>query len=138
MSYIYDQEDVTDTIKNNVQIGQLILKVNGNNYPKVFQDSKDQFKSFTLGVTDYDAFTKLYGAGMESVIDTEDTMSGKAVKLTYDWGTACFTDVGRVLYDITTTNPSMSGPRGSKVGMRLSDLTAPAEEEKDAASPEQK
>ena len=99
-------------------------KVNGNNYPKVFQDSKDQFKSFTLGVTDYDAFTKLYGAGTESVIDTEDTMSGKAVKLTYDWGTACFTDVGRVLYDITTTNPSMSGPRGSKVGMTAAEVTA--------------
>ena len=32
LSYIKDQEDVPESHKNNVQIGQLILKVNGNNY----------------------------------------------------------------------------------------------------------
>ena len=34
LAYIYDQEDVTENTKSNVQIGQLILKVNGNNYYK--------------------------------------------------------------------------------------------------------
>jgi hypothetical protein len=32
LSYIKDQEDVPESHKSNVQIGQLILKVNGNNY----------------------------------------------------------------------------------------------------------
>ncbi len=32
LSYIKDQEDVTEKHNSNVQIGQLILKVNGNNY----------------------------------------------------------------------------------------------------------
>ena len=34
LAYIYDQEDVPENNKSNVQIGQLILKVNGNNYYK--------------------------------------------------------------------------------------------------------
>lgn len=34
LSYINDQEDVTEKNKSTVQIGQLILKVNGNNYYK--------------------------------------------------------------------------------------------------------
>ena len=99
-------------------------KVNGNNYAKVFQDSKQQFKAFTLGVTTYDQFVKLYGAGSEDAITTQDTLSGQAIRLTYDWGTACFTDVGRILYAVSTNNPAMVGPAGSKVGMKTGEVTA--------------
>ncbi|MBQ9196597.1 MAG: chitobiase/beta-hexosaminidase C-terminal domain-containing protein [Clostridia bacterium] len=99
-------------------------KVNGSNYARVFQDSKHQFKAFTLGETTYDQFVKLYGAGAEALIDSPDTYSGKAIRLTYDWGTACFTDVGRILFSVSTNNPAMVGPAGSKVGMKTSEVTA--------------
>ena len=97
-------------------------KVNGT-YAKVFQDSKQQFRSFTLGETTYDEFVKLYGAGTESLINSKDTVSGKAVQLTYEWGNACFTDSGRILFSVSTNNPAMIGPAGSKVGMRTSEVT---------------
>ena len=99
-------------------------KVNGSNYAKVFQDSKHQFKAFTLGTTTYDQFVKLYGAGAESLIDSADTVSGKAIQLSYEWGTACFTDEGRILFAVSTNNPAMIGPAGSKVGMKTGEVTA--------------
>lgn len=40
LSYIKDQEDVPENHKSNVQIGQLILKVNGNNYYR--EELKDE------------------------------------------------------------------------------------------------
>ncbi len=99
-------------------------KINGTNYAKVFQDSKHQFKAFTLGKTTYDEFAKLYGTGQETMIDSKDTYSGKALQVTYEWGTACFTDINRILYAVSTNNPAMTGPAGSKVGMRTSEVTA--------------
>ena len=98
-------------------------KVNGKPV-SVFMDTQDQFKAFTLGKTKYDDFKKSFGAGTEKIIDTADTASGKALQVSYDWGTACFTDVGHVLYAVNTGNHAMIGPRGSKVGMRLGDLIA--------------
>lgn len=99
-------------------------KVNGTNYAKVFQDSKHQFKSFTLGKTTYEEFVNLYGTGAETMIDSADTLSGKALQVSYEWGSACFTDVGRILYAVSTGSPAMIGPAGSKVGMTTAEVTA--------------
>ena len=44
--------------------------------------------------------------------------------MTYDWGTAYFTDVGQTLLSISTSYASMTGPRSTKVGMTLKDLTS--------------
>lgn len=41
MSYIKDQENIHEKHKSNVQIGQLILKVNGNNYYNNNEELKD-------------------------------------------------------------------------------------------------
>ncbi|MBO4837104.1 MAG: chitobiase/beta-hexosaminidase C-terminal domain-containing protein [Clostridia bacterium] len=97
-------------------------KVKGT-FKLYFRDTQDQFRGFTVGETTYDAFKKLYGAGREQTVSA-DTVSGRALQVTYDWGTAVFTDVGQVLLSVDTGNASMTGPQGSKVGMKLEEVTA--------------
>jgi len=96
-------------------------KINGTPV-SVFMDTKHQFKAFTVGQTTYNEFKKLYGPGREEMVEAK-TLSGKALRVTYEWGTAHFTDVGQVLYAVNTNNPSMTGPRGSKVGMKTAEVT---------------
>ena len=98
-------------------------KINGTNYAKIFNDTKDQFKSFTVGKSTYDDLKKHFGAGREETVDA-DTYSGKALRVSYDWGAAWFTDVGQVLYAVSTSNSSMAGPRGGKVGMKGQEIIA--------------
>lgn len=98
-------------------------RVSGTNYAKVFNDTKDQFKTFTVGKSTYEDIKKHYGAGREETVDAE-TLSGKALRVTYEWGTAWFTDVGQVLLGVSTTSPAMVGPRGAKVGMKADDAIA--------------
>lgn len=93
-------------------------------YATVFQDSKDQFKSFTLGSTTYDAFKRVYGMGAEETVDTPDTRSGHALRVTYEWGAAYFTETEQTLYAVSTGNAAMVGPRGSRVGMKTEEVTA--------------
>ena len=92
-------------------------------FENFFRDSSDQFKNFTVGKTTYSDFKSQYGAGREETI-AADTLSGAALKVTYDWGEAYFTDVGQVLYSINTNYASMTGPRKTHVGMRLEEVTA--------------
>lgn len=97
-------------------------KVNGTPV-SVFMDTKHQFRAFTVGKSTYTDIKKLYGAGREEKVFA-NTFSGEALKVTYEWGEAYFTDVGQVLYSINTKNAAMTGPQGSKVGMRLNEVTA--------------
>lgn len=97
-------------------------KVNGTPV-KVFNADKMQFKAFTLGQSTYENIRKLYGAGQETG-ENASTLSGRALRVNYEWGSAWFTSEGQVLYAISTNNPAMTGPLGSKVGMKASEIMA--------------
>ncbi|MBR5232284.1 MAG: chitobiase/beta-hexosaminidase C-terminal domain-containing protein [Clostridia bacterium] len=93
-------------------------------FKNFFRDTEDQFKNFTVGKTTYEQFRKTYGAGEAEEIADSNVISGKAIKVTYDWGEARFVKDGEGLYYVRTNASSMTGPRNSKVGMELDDLTA--------------
>ena len=97
-------------------------KVNGT-LVKVFNADKMQFKAFTLGKSTYENIRKLYGAGQETG-ENASTLSGRALRVNYEWGSAWFTSEGQVLYAISTSNPAMAGPLGSKVGMKSAEVMA--------------
>lgn len=93
-------------------------------YKKFFRDTDDQFKGFSVGTTTYEQFKKLYGAGQAEEINDQSVSNGKAIKVTYDWGEACFVRDSEVLYSINTDHASMFGPRNTKIGMSLDEVTA--------------
>jgi len=97
-------------------------KINGTPV-KVFNADKMQFKAFTLGKSTYENLRKLYGAGQETG-ENANTLTGRALRVNYEWGSAWFTSEGQVLYAISTNNPAMTGPQGSKVGMKASEIMA--------------
>lgn len=93
-------------------------------YKKFFRDTDDQFKNFSVGLTTYEQFKKLYGAGQAEEIKDQSVTNGKAIKVTYEWGEACFVRDSEVLYSIHTDHASMLGPRSTKIGMSLNEVTA--------------
>ncbi len=97
-------------------------KINGTPQ-KLFSADKMQFKAFTLGKSTYENIRKLYGAGQETG-ENAPTLTGRALRVNYEWGSAWFTSDEQVLYAISTNNPAMIGPQGSKVGMRSAEVTA--------------
>lgn len=105
---------------SNEYVGDYKVNQRFENY---FRDENDQFKAFTVGKTTYDAFKKQFGPGREETV-AAGTYSGSALKVSYDWGEAYFTDVGKVLYSVNTNYASMSGPRKTHVGMKLEEVTA--------------
>ena len=52
-------------------------------------------------------------------------MAGDCLRAVYTWGEARFwmSEKGYVLYAVTTSSSSMTGPRGTKVGMSETDVT---------------
>ncbi len=55
----------------------------------------------------------------------DDAVAGAVTQLIYAWGEARFFsgEDGEVLYHIDTASADMKGPRGSRVGMPISDVT---------------
>lgn len=107
---------------SNEYVGTYKVNVAFKNF---FRDTNDQFKSFAVGTTDYEAFKKLFGSGREETVTTEDTRSGQGLKVSYEWGEAYFTVGKKTLYSVTTNYASsMTGPRNTKVGMGLDEVTA--------------
>lgn len=92
-------------------------------YKKFFRDEDDQFKDFTVGKSTYADVKKKYGAGREETVTDENAPGGEALCVTYDWGEARFTVSGQTLYSVSTNYASMVGPRSTKVGMKLSEVT---------------
>lgn len=93
----------------------------GGRYALFFRDTEDNFKAFKVGETTYAAFKSQYGAGREETVDTPD--GKKQLLVTYDWGTARFTPESQIMLGISTSYASMTGPRGTKVGMRVKEVT---------------
>lgn len=93
---------------------------------KLYFNGTDEFQKFTLMKTNYEDFVALYGEPMKfSEVNDEDvgTQSYEAI---YPWGEARFTqsDVGRLVYYVSTDDEGMIGPRGVKAGMDMVDITA--------------
>lgn len=84
----------------------------------------DTFDDFTILTTSYDRFTTLYGNPVEEM-EITDVMPGTCLKLSYSWGEAKFymSERGYVLYALETNASSMKGPRNTKIGMSLTDVT---------------
>lgn len=93
-------------------------------YKKFFRDEDDQFKGFTVGKTTYEQFKKLYGAGQEEEVEDANVIAGKGIKVTYEWGEARFVKESGVLYHLSTNYASMIGPRNTKIGMSLNEVTS--------------
>lgn len=93
-------------------------------YKTFFRDTSDQFKSFKIGSSTYSDIKKTYGAGQEEMIADSTTTSGEALKVTYDWGEMRFSTTEQTLYYVKTNYASLVGPRNTRVGMKLDEVTA--------------
>ncbi|HSK68163.1 MAG TPA: chitobiase/beta-hexosaminidase C-terminal domain-containing protein [Candidatus Limnocylindria bacterium] len=98
-------------------------KVNGT-FKKYFR-SDDGFGEFELLKTTADDFIRKFGepASREAVEDS--AVAGEARRLTYPWGEARFVtgEEGALLYHVATSLGSMTGPRGTRVGMQMKEVT---------------
>lgn len=98
-------------------------KVEGG-FKKFFRD-EDQFSDFALQKTDQQAFYQKFGQPESEEEITDDALSGPAIRALYPWGEARFnaSDASHLLYRVTTNATTMTGPRGSKVGMQMKEVT---------------
>lgn len=92
-------------------------------FKNFFRDTNDQFKAFKVGTTTYDAIKKLYGEGKAETVDDANATNGKALRVTYDWGEMRFSAVGETLISVSTNYASMVGPRNTRVGMKVNEVT---------------
>ncbi len=107
---------------------EMIVQYKITNVPrfKNYLNKDDEFASFTLMKTRLEEFTALYGEP-DSLTEIEDSdVVGSCYLASYPWGEARFvdSDIGKLVYFVRTSSPSMAGPRGVKVGMDLADITA--------------
>ena len=93
-------------------------------YKQFFRDTEDNFKAFTVGKTTYEQFKKNYGAGTAEDIDDPSVIGGKAVKVTYEWGEARFIKESGVMYYVKSAYGGIVGPRNTKIGMTLKEITS--------------
>ena len=98
-------------------------KINAR-FNKYFR-SDDKFKEFTLLKTTREQFYTRYGKPDSEAQPPDDAVSGIVTQANYPWGEARFVvgEEGDLLYNIETASPEMTGPRGTKVGMTLKDVT---------------
>lgn len=97
-----------------------------NGTPKKYFNATDEFKGMPLMKTSYEAFTAKYGEPQRTEEIQDDAVTGITSRALYQWGEARFVvmDVGNMLYTLTTTDPSMTGPRGSHAGEDMESVTA--------------
>ena len=92
---------------------------------KLYFSEADNFSDFVILETSRDAFIKKFGAPLEEQSIEDSAVPSDALRLTYSWGEARFymTDKGYMLYAVETANPSMTGPRKTKLGMSETEIT---------------
>lgn len=90
---------------------------------------EDTFKNLTLYKTGYNAFTKSWGKPETyDLLPKEEWYDEgmESYEAVYEWGSARFVvkkeGSAPVLYALDTTNPKMTGPRGTKIGMNEKEL----------------
>ncbi len=108
-------------VSNEMNISYKINKV------KVVEmfNGNDEFSKFTLMKTSYEDFNALYGEPQRFGELMDDDVVGQSYEALYSWGEARFvqTDIGRLIYYVSTGNPDMTGPRRVSVGMDMEDIT---------------
>lgn len=99
-------------------------KINKVKVIEMFNGS-DEFGKFTLLKTSFEDFSSLYGEPLSyDKIEDEDII-GQSYEALYSFGKARFvqTDIGQLIYYISTNDPGMTGPRRVSVGMDMEDIT---------------
>ena len=88
-------------------------------------NGNDEFSKFTLMKTSFEDFNALYGEPQRFGELMDDDVVGQSYEAFYPWGEARFvqTDIGRLIYYVSTGNPDMTGPRRVSVGMDMEDIT---------------
>ena len=87
--------------------------------------SSDYMDGAEIMRTTQDQFIRKFGQPETNNPYTEGALRGTCYRLTYPWGEARFyvSGKGTLLYYISTNASSMSGPRGTKVGMTEGQIT---------------
>ena len=93
-------------------------------FKKYFNET-DEFAGLALMKTSYEAFTKTYGEPQASHEIQDDAVTGSCTSAQYAWGEARFVklDIGDVLYHLDSNDPQMTGPRATRAGMTMRDVT---------------
>lgn len=93
-------------------------------YRKYFR-LEDGFADFTLMSTSMSEFIQRYGEPDNREDTTDQDVTGQVARLNYSWGEARFMllDGEGLLYMVSTTDPGMTGPRRSTIGMPLAQVT---------------
>lgn len=91
---------------------------------KKYFNETDHFGKFAVMSTPLKDFTAQFGAPIEEKTVEDDAMTGVCTALTYPWGEARFCQgrEGNLLYYVSTSEPSMTGPRSTRIGMTVSDI----------------
>ena len=100
-------------------------KINNVRFEKFFS-ADDKFSDFVIMQTTKDAFIRKYGNPLTEREVEETAVRGTCQELTYSWGIARFvlaTD-GYTLYYVESANPSLTGPRKTRIGMTEKDVTS--------------
>ena len=93
---------------------------------KKYFNGEDEFSKFTLLKTRYEDFTEIYGEPQRFDAVEDEDVGGQSYSALYSWGEARFveSDIGRLIYYISTDDASMTGPRGVSAGMDMVDIMA--------------
>lgn len=93
-------------------------------FKKYFNET-DEFVGLKLMDTSYDAFTKVFGEPQASSPIEDDAVTGSCLSAQYAWGEARFVrlDTGEMLYHLDSDDPQMTGPRNTKIGMTMKEVT---------------
>ena len=91
---------------------------------KKYFNEKDNFSNANILVTSRDQFVRSFGEP-ESEKEFTSEVSPACLDLTYPWGRARFmpTTSGYVLYEYDTTDPSVTGPRSTRINMSETTVT---------------
>lgn len=115
--------DVEGKASNELSIG---YKIEGT-LKNSMDAGKDVIDKLALYKTNQSEFTNTYGQPQSTRFDGEDSR-GTYTKLIYPFGYAVFLDKGDegspVLTELSTNSTEFSGPRSTKVGMRMEDVLA--------------
>lgn len=105
---------------------ELIVEYTVSGKFKSYYAREDVFSKFTLLKINLEKFVSMFGKPESENETTDSLMPGSTTVLKYKWGSAKFVtnEAGKMLYYIETNLPSMTGPKGTKIGYSMRDVTS--------------
>lgn len=100
-------------------------KIKGPALKKRYTAAEDTFRGITPLATTEEDFIRAFGEPADKkTLEQDEGIKGAATVLTYPWGEARFYRRSGVqtLYAFSSNDAAHTGPRGTKVGMRLDDV----------------